>query len=152
MIINNKAIHWIHLDLECTCSCWSKIVFRAALPSAASQKLYPWQALLSMVTYFISLIWNFLSFKMGKLIPISQNYSGVKIRELYIICIHAMYYKKIFMRPKPYIIKLVLLKWTIINQVTGIKEGACCSENWVLHATNELSNSTSKTNDVLYVG
>lgn len=34
----------------------------------------------------------------------------------------------------------------------GIKEGMCCDEHWVLYATDESSNTTSKTNDVLYVG
>ena len=36
--------------------------------------------------------------------------------------------------------------------VMGIKEGTCCDEHWVLYATNESLNTTSKTNDVLYVG
>ena len=34
----------------------------------------------------------------------------------------------------------------------GIKEGTCCDEHWVLYTTNESLNTTSKTNDVLYVG
>ena len=38
------------------------------------------------------------------------------------------------------------------NQVMGIKEGTCGDEHWVLYATDELLNSTSETNDVLYVG
>jgi len=33
-----------------------------------------------------------------------------------------------------------------------IKEGTCCDEHWVLYATNESLNTTSKTNDVLYKG
>ena len=55
-------------------------------------------------SYFMSLIENFLSFKMGKLISISQNYGGVKIRELHYF----------FIRLKPYkiLLWLVLLKWT----------------------------------------
>ena len=36
------------------------------------------------------------------------------------------------------------------NRVMGIKEGTCCDEHWVLYATNESLNTTSKTNDVLY--
>ena len=36
--------------------------------------------------------------------------------------------------------------------VMGIKEGTCCDEHWVLYAANESLNTTSKTNDVLYVG
>ena len=38
------------------------------------------------------------------------------------------------------------------NRVMGIKEGTCCDEHWVLYATNELLNTTSKANDVLYIG
>ena len=38
------------------------------------------------------------------------------------------------------------------NWVMGIKEGVWCYEHWVLYATDELLNSTSETNDVLYVG
>ena len=38
------------------------------------------------------------------------------------------------------------------NQVIGIKEGTCCDEHWVLCVTDELLNTTSKTNDVLYSG
>ena len=38
------------------------------------------------------------------------------------------------------------------NRVMGIKEGTCCDEHWVLYATNELLNTTTKTYDVLYVG
>ena len=38
------------------------------------------------------------------------------------------------------------------NWVMGIKEGTCGDEHWVLYATNESLNTTSKTNDVLYAG
>ena len=38
------------------------------------------------------------------------------------------------------------------NSMMGIKEGACCDEHWVLYATNESLNTTSKTNDALYSG
>ena len=38
------------------------------------------------------------------------------------------------------------------NWVMGIKEGKCCDEHWVFYGTNELLNTTSKTNYVLYVG
>ena len=38
------------------------------------------------------------------------------------------------------------------KRVMGIKEDMCCDEHWVLYATNESLNTTSKTNDVLYVG
>ena len=38
------------------------------------------------------------------------------------------------------------------NWVMGIKGGMWCDEHWALHATDELSKSTSETNDVLYVG
>ena len=31
-----------------------------------------------------------------------------------------------------------------------IKEGMYCMEHWVLYTNNELGNTTSKTNDVLY--
>ena len=34
----------------------------------------------------------------------------------------------------------------------GIKECKCWDEHWVLYTTNESLNTTSKTNDVLYVG
>ena len=34
--------------------------------------------------------------------------------------------------------------------VMGIKEGTYCMVHWVLYATNESSNFTSKTRDVLY--
>ena len=36
------------------------------------------------------------------------------------------------------------------SQVMGSKEGTYCMEHWVLHASNESWNTTSKTNDVLY--
>lgn len=36
--------------------------------------------------------------------------------------------------------------------VTGIKEGICCDEHWVLQATNGSLNTTLKSTDVLYVG
>ena len=36
--------------------------------------------------------------------------------------------------------------------VTGMNEGPWCDEHWVLHVTDKLLNSTSETNDVLYVG
>ena len=35
------------------------------------------------------------------------------------------------------------------NRVMGIKEGLGCDEHWLLDATNESVNTTSKTNDVL---
>ena len=38
------------------------------------------------------------------------------------------------------------------NRVIGIKEGTYCDEQWVLYATNESWNTTSRTNDVLYGG
>lgn len=38
------------------------------------------------------------------------------------------------------------------NQVMGIKEGTGGDEHGVLYTTNELLNTTSKTNDVLDVG
>jgi len=38
------------------------------------------------------------------------------------------------------------------NQVMGIKEGTCCDEHWVLYATNESLNTTSKTNEGLLGG
>ena len=34
--------------------------------------------------------------------------------------------------------------------VMGIKEGTYCMVHWVLYASNESWNFTSKTNDVLY--
>ena len=34
--------------------------------------------------------------------------------------------------------------------VMGSKEGTYCMVHWVLYATNESSNFTSKTRDVLY--
>ena len=34
--------------------------------------------------------------------------------------------------------------------VMGNKEGTYCMVHWVLHATNESSNFTSETRDVLY--
>ena len=37
-------------------------------------------------------------------------------------------------------------------RVMGIKEGTCCDEHWVLYTINELLNTTTKTNDVPYVG
>ena len=37
-----------------------------------------------------------------------------------------------------------------VRPVMGIKEGMDCMEQWVLYANNELWNTTSKTNDVLY--
>ena len=36
--------------------------------------------------------------------------------------------------------------------VMGIEEVTCCDEHWVLYATDESLNTTSKTNDVLYSG
>lgn len=38
------------------------------------------------------------------------------------------------------------------NLVMGNKEDTCCEEHWVLDTTNELLNTTSETNDVLYAG
>ena len=38
------------------------------------------------------------------------------------------------------------------NWVMGIMEGTECDEHWVLYTTDESLNSTSETNDVLYVG
>lgn len=38
------------------------------------------------------------------------------------------------------------------NWVTGMKEGTWWDEHWVLHGTNESSNTTTKTYDVLYAG
>ena len=38
------------------------------------------------------------------------------------------------------------------NWMMDIKEGTWCDEHWVFYATDELLNSTSETNDVLYVG
>ena len=38
------------------------------------------------------------------------------------------------------------------DQVMSIKEGTCCDEPWLSYATNELLNTTSKTNDGLYAG
>ena len=38
------------------------------------------------------------------------------------------------------------------NWEMGSKEGTCCDERWALYATNESLNTTSKTNNVLYVG
>ena len=35
--------------------------------------------------------------------------------------------------------------------VMGAKEGTYCMMHWVLYATNETSNFTSETRDVLYV-
>lgn len=37
------------------------------------------------------------------------------------------------------------------NQVMGIKEGMCGDGHWMLYATNESLNTTSKTNDAFYV-
>ena len=37
------------------------------------------------------------------------------------------------------------------NWVMGIKEGMCGDEQWVLYATSESLNTTSKKNEVLYV-
>ena len=34
--------------------------------------------------------------------------------------------------------------------VMGSKEGTCCMVHWVLYATNEASNFTSESGDVLY--
>ena len=34
------------------------------------------------------------------------------------------------------------------NWVMSIKEGTQCDEHWMLYATDEILNSTSKTNDV----
>ena len=34
----------------------------------------------------------------------------------------------------------------------GTKEGTGGDEHWVLYATNEFLNTTSKTNDILYAG
>ena len=39
----------------------------------------------------------------------------------------------------------------ILNS-TGIMEGTWCDEHWVLYTTDELLNSTSEINVVLYVG
>ena len=36
--------------------------------------------------------------------------------------------------------------------VMGIKEHTCCDEHWMLYVTDELLNTTSKTNVVLYSG
>ena len=36
------------------------------------------------------------------------------------------------------------------SPVMGSKEGTYCMVHWVLYATNESSNFTSKTRDVLY--
>ena len=36
-----------------------------------------------------------------------------------------------------------------VSLVVGIKEGTCGDEHWVLYATNESLNISSKTNDVL---
>ena len=33
-----------------------------------------------------------------------------------------------------------------------LKSSLLCDKHWVLHTTDELLNSTSETNDVLYVG
>ena len=38
------------------------------------------------------------------------------------------------------------------NWVTDIKEGTWCDERWVLYPTDDLLNSTSETNNALYVG
>ena len=38
------------------------------------------------------------------------------------------------------------------NRVMGIKEGMGFDEHWVLYTTHELLNTTSETNNVLYVG
>ena len=38
------------------------------------------------------------------------------------------------------------------NWVMGIKEGTWCNEHWVLYTPDLLLNTTSETNDVLYVG
>ena len=35
--------------------------------------------------------------------------------------------------------------------VTGINEGTCCDEHWVLQANNESLNTTLKSTDILYV-
>ena len=37
------------------------------------------------------------------------------------------------------------------NQVMGIKEGTWCDEHWVLYTTDKLLNTTSETNDILYI-
>ena len=37
------------------------------------------------------------------------------------------------------------------NWVMGIKEGIGCHEHWVLYATDESLNSTSETNNIVYV-
>ena len=52
--------------------------------------------------------------------------------------------------------------WTLRNKlrasegrdrlVMGSKEGTYCMVHWVLYATNESSNFTSETGDVLYGG
>lgn len=36
--------------------------------------------------------------------------------------------------------------------VMGIKKSMCGDEQWVLYTTDESSNTTSKTNDIFYVG
>jgi len=37
------------------------------------------------------------------------------------------------------------------DRVMGIKEGTCWDVHWVLQATNESLNTTTKTYDVLYL-
>ena len=37
-----------------------------------------------------------------------------------------------------------------VSPAVGIKGGMFCMEHWVLYANNELWNTASKTNDVLY--
>ena len=37
-----------------------------------------------------------------------------------------------------------------VSPVMGIKKGMYCMEHWVLYASNESWNFTSKTGDVLY--
>ena len=37
------------------------------------------------------------------------------------------------------------------NWVMGIKEGTSCNEHWVLYATIESLDSTSETNNTVYV-
>ena len=36
--------------------------------------------------------------------------------------------------------------WKWAKWVTGIKEGTCCDEHWVLYISDESLNSTTETN------
>lgn len=38
------------------------------------------------------------------------------------------------------------------NGVISVKSGTQCDERWVLYETDELLNTISETNDILYVG